>query len=152
MIKDNFFQYFSQKLVKFLKAEFNFFRETVDLCQKAEHAGVSWIAVHGRTKDQRAEPVNKEAIKTIKESLSIPVIANGDIKSLQDVEEIQTVTKVDGVMAARGILQNPAMYSGFENTPLQCVQDWVRFFETVPVKLRKFSFFARSFFSLSLSL
>lgn len=113
---------------------------------------MSWIAVHGRTKDQRAEPVNKEAIKTIKESLSIPVIANGDIKSLQDVEEIQAVTKVDGVMAARGILQNPAMYSGFENTPLQCVQDWVRFFETVPVKLRKFSFFARSFFSLSLSL
>lgn len=87
---------------------------------------MSWIAVHGRTKDQRAEPVNKEAIKTIKESLSIPVIANGDIKSLQDVEEIQTVTKVDGVMAARGILQNPAMYCGFENTPLQCVQDWVR--------------------------
>lgn len=105
---------------------YNFFRETVDLCQKAEHAGVSWIAVHGRTKDQRAEPVNKEAIKTIKESLSIPVIANGDIKSLHDVEEIQTVTKVDGVMAARGILQNPAMYCGFENTPLQCVQDWVR--------------------------
>lgn len=103
----------------------NDLRETVDLCQKAEHAGVSWIAVHGRTKDQRAEPVNKEAIKTIKESLSIPVIANGDIKSLQDVEEIQAVTKVDGVMAARGILQNPAMYSGFENTPLQCVQDWI---------------------------
>lgn len=147
-MKDDFFQYFSQK---FLKVEFNFFRETVDLCQKAEHAGVSWIAVHGRTKDQRAEPVNKEAIKTIKESLSIPVIANGDIKSLQDVEEIQAVTKVDGVMAARGILQNPAMYSGFENTPLQCVQDWVKSFNTVPVKLRNVAFFARFFFFLSLS-
>lgn len=152
-IKDDFFQYFSQILVKILKVEFNFFRETVDLCQKAEHAGVSWIAVHGRTKDQRAEPVNKEAIKTIKESLSIPVIANGDIKSLQDVEEIQAVTKVDGVMAARGILQNPAMYSGFENTPLQCVQDWVKSFNTVRVKLRNVAFFARFFFFfLSLSL
>ena len=111
-----------------IKFVFNKFqRETVDLCQKAEHAGVSWIAVHGRTKDQRAEPVNKEAIKTIKESIRIPVVANGDIKSLQDVEEIRDVTNVDGVMAARGILQNPAMYSGFENTPLQCVQDWVSF-------------------------
>jgi tRNA-dihydrouridine synthase 4 len=72
--------------------------------------------------------VNKEAIKLIKESVSIPVVANGDIKSLQDAEEIQSVTKVDGVMAARGILQNPAMYSGYENTPLQCVQDWVYIF------------------------
>ncbi|XP_062611401.1 tRNA-dihydrouridine(20a/20b) synthase [NAD(P)+]-like [Saccostrea cucullata] len=103
----------------------NDLRETVDLCQKAEHAGVSWISVHGRTKDQRAEPVNKEAIKLIKDSVNIPVIANGDIRSLQDAEEIQGVTKVDGVMAARGILQNPAMYAGFENTPLQCVQDWI---------------------------
>lgn len=69
--------------------------------------------------------MNKEAIKLIKESVHIPVVANGDIRTLQDAEDIQGVTKVDGVMAARGILQNPAMYSGFENAPLQCVQDWV---------------------------
>ncbi|XP_066298742.1 tRNA-dihydrouridine(20a/20b) synthase [NAD(P)+]-like isoform X1 [Branchiostoma lanceolatum] len=100
-------------------------RETVDLCQKAEHAGVSWIAVHGRTPSQRGEPVNTDAITLIKQSLSIPVIANGDIKNLEDVKHIHTSTGIDGVMAARGILQNPGMYAGYDQTPLQCVQDWV---------------------------
>ncbi|XP_071960206.1 tRNA-dihydrouridine(20a/20b) synthase [NAD(P)+]-like [Antedon mediterranea] len=100
-------------------------RETVDLCQKAEHAGISWVTVHGRTVQQRTEPVDYDAIKTINDSLSIPVVANGDIKFLEDVEKVHANTGVKGVMAARGMLQNPAMYAGYENTPLQCVQDWV---------------------------
>ena len=45
-----------------------FYRETVDLCRKAEHAGVSWIAVHGRTTEQRHQPVNYEAIKLVNEA------------------------------------------------------------------------------------
>ncbi|XP_039523820.1 tRNA-dihydrouridine(20a/20b) synthase [NAD(P)+]-like [Pimephales promelas] len=100
-------------------------RKTVDLCQKVEAAGVSWITVHGRTSDERHQPVHYDAIKTIKDSLSIPVIANGDIKSLQDVEATYALTGVDGVMAARGLLANPAMFAGYEETPLQCVWDWV---------------------------
>ncbi|XP_013399266.1 tRNA-dihydrouridine(20a/20b) synthase [NAD(P)+]-like [Lingula anatina] len=100
-------------------------RETVDLCQKAEKAGVSWIAVHGRTVDQRCEPVNVEALRLVKDSLTVPVIANGDIRSVEDAKRIQEVTGVDGVMAARGILQNPAMYAGYDATPVQCVRDWL---------------------------
>ncbi|KAK3101492.1 hypothetical protein FSP39_004005 [Pinctada imbricata] len=103
----------------------NDLRETVDLCQKAEHAGVSWISVHGRTKEQRAHPVNYDAIKLIKESVSLPVIANGDIKSLEDCQTVYNITGVDGVMAARGMLQNPAMYAGHADTPISCVTDWV---------------------------
>ncbi|XP_016402170.1 tRNA-dihydrouridine(20a/20b) synthase [NAD(P)+]-like, partial [Sinocyclocheilus rhinocerous] len=86
---------------------------------------VSWITVHGRTADERHQPVHYDAIKTIKDSLSIPVIANGDIKSMQDVEAVYELTGVDGVMAARGLLANPAMFAGYEETPLQCVWDWV---------------------------
>ncbi|XP_033120289.1 tRNA-dihydrouridine(20a/20b) synthase [NAD(P)+]-like [Anneissia japonica] len=100
-------------------------RETVDLCQKAEHAGISWVTVHGRTVQQRTEPVDYAAIKTINDSVLIPVVANGDIKYLEDVDKLHKNTGVKGVMAARGMLQNPAMYAGYENTPLQCVQDWV---------------------------
>lgn len=103
----------------------NDIRETVDMCQKAEKAGVSWVTVHGRTKEQRGQPVNFEAIRTIKDSLQCPVIANGDIRSEEDVERIAELTGVNGVMAARGILQNPAMYSGYDNTPLDCVQKWL---------------------------
>ena len=40
-------------------------RETVELVQRAEHFGVSWIAVHGRTVKQRAEPVSLQAIKLV---------------------------------------------------------------------------------------
>lgn len=68
----------------------------MDLCQKAESAGVSWITVHGRTSEERHQPVHYDAIKTIKDSVSIPVIANGDIKYLRDVESIHQLTGVDG--------------------------------------------------------
>jgi len=61
-----------------------------------ESAGVSWITVHGRTKDQRYQPVNLEAVRMIRENLNIPVIANGDIKSLEDVEHIREVTGAQG--------------------------------------------------------
>ncbi|KAJ8006762.1 hypothetical protein DPEC_G00110580 [Dallia pectoralis] len=100
-------------------------RQTVDMCQKAEAAGVSWITVHGRTAEERHQPVHFDAIKTIKDSLSIPVIANGDIRSLQDLETTHQLTGVHGVMAARGLLANPAMFAGYNETPLECVWDWV---------------------------
>ena len=53
-------------LVKFFIL-FATLRETVDLCRKAESAGASWIAVHGRTTEQRHQPVNYEAIKLVSE-------------------------------------------------------------------------------------
>lgn len=74
-------------------------RRTVDLCQKAESAGVSWITVHGRTAEERHQPVHYDAIKTIKDSLSVPVVANGDIKYLRDVESTHQLTGVDGRVA-----------------------------------------------------
>ncbi|TSM20253.1 tRNA-dihydrouridine(20a/20b) synthase [NAD(P)+]-like [Bagarius yarrelli] len=100
-------------------------RRTVDLCQKVEAAGVSWITVHGRTADERHQPVHYDAIKVIKESLRIPVIANGDIKNPRDVETVCELTGVDGVMSARGLLSNPALFAGHEHTPFECLWDWV---------------------------
>uniref|UniRef100_A0A8C6S8Z4 tRNA-dihydrouridine synthase n=1 Tax=Neogobius melanostomus TaxID=47308 RepID=A0A8C6S8Z4_9GOBI len=100
-------------------------KKTVDLCQKAESAGVSWITVHGRTAQERHQPVHYDAIKMIKDSVNVPVIANGDIKYLRDVEATHQLTGVDGVMSARGLLANPAMFAGYEDTPLQCIWDWV---------------------------
>jgi tRNA-dihydrouridine synthase 4 len=43
-------------------------RQTVELVKRAEHAGVSWITVHGRTAKQRCEPVNLDAIKLVSEA------------------------------------------------------------------------------------
>ncbi|XP_066490106.1 tRNA-dihydrouridine(20a/20b) synthase [NAD(P)+]-like isoform X2 [Tiliqua scincoides] len=74
-------------------------KRTVDLCQKAEAAGVSWITVHGRNVDERHQPVHYDAIKIIKQSMSIPVVANGDMKSIKDVEAVHQITGTDGKKA-----------------------------------------------------
>ncbi|XP_021155605.1 tRNA-dihydrouridine(20a/20b) synthase [NAD(P)+]-like isoform X1 [Columba livia] len=100
-------------------------KRTVDLCQKAEATGVSWITVHGRSVQERHQPVHYDAIKIIKQSMSIPVVANGDIKTLKDAENVHHLTGADGIMVARGLLANPAMFAGYEETPLECIQDWV---------------------------
>lgn len=55
------------------------------------------------------------------------MIANGDIRSEEDVLRVREETGIDGVMSARGILDNPALYAGYSHTPLQCVSDWVTF-------------------------
>ena len=61
-----------------------------------ERIGVSFISVHGRTADQRTQPVNLEAIKMIKDSVSIPVVANGDITSIEEADMVYEKTKVNG--------------------------------------------------------
>ncbi|EDL36909.1 dihydrouridine synthase 4-like (S. cerevisiae), isoform CRA_b [Mus musculus] len=98
---------------------------TIDLCRKAEATGVSWITVHGRTVEERHQPVHYDAIKMIKENVSIPIVANGDIRSLKEAENVWQMTGTDGVMVARGLLTNPAMFAGYEETPLKCIWDWV---------------------------
>ncbi len=102
------------------------YSKTIELCRQIERSGVSFISVHGRTKSQRSDPVNWEAVKAIKESVQVPVVANGDIKSLDDVVRIKDLTNVDGVMAARGLLENPAFFAGHEVTPKECVKAWIK--------------------------
>ncbi|KAH7974343.1 hypothetical protein HPB49_014272 [Dermacentor silvarum] len=116
----------SGDMIKICAPMVRYSKKTVDFCQKLEAAGVSFITVHGRTKDQRSEPVNIDAIRTVKDALQIPVVANGDVTSKRKAEEIYQATGVNGVMAARGMLDNPAMFSGFKHTPVQCVEDWLQ--------------------------
>ncbi|KAB7494216.1 tRNA-dihydrouridine(20a/20b) synthase [NAD(P)+]-like [Armadillidium nasatum] len=101
-------------------------KRTVDFARQMESAGLTFLSVHGRTKEQRSEPVNYEAISLIKSSINIPVIANGDIKTLNEAEHIKKLTNVDGVMCARGLLANPSLFSGTEFTTLDCVKDWIK--------------------------
>uniref|UniRef100_A0A6B2LBB6 tRNA-dihydrouridine synthase n=1 Tax=Arcella intermedia TaxID=1963864 RepID=A0A6B2LBB6_9EUKA len=101
-------------------------QHTLDLVQRAERMGVSWITVHGRRSDQRSSAlVNFEAVKFVKENVKVPVVANGNCFSLGDAREWKERTGVNGVMAARGLLQNPALFAGFDNTPPEVVSWWV---------------------------
>jgi tRNA-dihydrouridine synthase 4 len=101
-------------------------KRTVQMARNIEAAGARWITVHGRLRSQKSsEPVNYEAIKLVRENVSIPVIANGDIFSLEDANTVQESTGVRGVMAARGLLRNPALFSGFSSTPFECVRKYI---------------------------
>ncbi|KAF6201706.1 hypothetical protein GE061_004101 [Apolygus lucorum] len=100
-------------------------RKSVQLCQDLEAAGVSFLTVHGRTVKQRGEEVNLDAIKHIVESVGVPVIGNGGIKHLRDAQEMRNRTNCKGTMAAQGILNNPALFTGASSTTREVVQDWL---------------------------
>lgn len=107
-------------------------RKTVELCRTLEKAGLSFVTVHARTPQMRKEPIDLEGLKTVRDSVQIPLIANGDVKSLQDAEELYETSKCNGVMSANGILANPALFAGEPVTPLSCVQDWLDITERIP--------------------
>lgn len=100
--------------------------KTIDLVKQAEMAGVDWITVHGRTPYEKATPVHFDQIKQIKDCASVPIIANGDVFTPADAEFLVNATGVDGVMAARGILLNPAQFKGYDQVPMECVTDYLR--------------------------
>jgi tRNA-dihydrouridine synthase 4 len=62
-----------------------------------EAAGPDYITVHGRTRNMRSsEPVKLDGVKLVKETASCPVVENGDVFSLEDVDRIVKETGVDG--------------------------------------------------------
>lgn len=77
----------------------------------AEEAGAALIAVHGRTRSQMySGKADRGVIKAVKDSVKVPVIANGDIYSAEDAVSILTETGCDGIMVARGALGNPYIF------------------------------------------
>lgn len=59
------------------------------------------------------------------------MVANGDVKTLEGANALFAQTKCDGIMSARGILSNPGLYAGHQQTELQVVQDWIDLCESV---------------------
>jgi tRNA-dihydrouridine synthase 4 len=101
-------------------------KKTVELCQRAEKMGCDMITVHGRLKSQKNEgKANLDAIKLVKEHLSIPILGNGGVETVSQADEMASYTKVDGIMVAQGLLSNPALFSGYSETPIECVQEFV---------------------------
>ena len=83
----------------------------VEMAKLLEEAGASVITVHGRTRKQMyAPPVNYDVIKEVKNALSIPVIANGDIVDFQSAKYVYEYTGCDHIMIGRGALGNPWIF------------------------------------------
>lgn len=80
----------------------------VELAQRVEKAGASAVCIHGRTRSQMYEgKADHTIIKQVKEAVSIPVIANGDIKTVADMQHMLAYTGCDAVMIGRGVLGDP---------------------------------------------
>ncbi|CAO1430261.1 unnamed protein product [Diamesa serratosioi] len=101
-------------------------QSTIDFCRQLETLNPTFITIHGRTVHEKTSvPVDIEAVAEIKKSLQIPILFNGDVMTLKDADRTYKLSNCDGTMAARGILANPAMYSGCQQTPQSCIQDWI---------------------------
>jgi len=83
----------------------------VELARAMEQAGVAAVAVHGRTKSQMyAGRADWDYIRAVKEAVTIPVIANGDIFSAADAVHILKYTGADLAMVGRGCFGNPWLF------------------------------------------
>ncbi|XP_055858234.1 tRNA-dihydrouridine(20a/20b) synthase [NAD(P)+]-like [Episyrphus balteatus] len=101
-------------------------RSTIDLCRQLETCGATFLVIHGRTQWQKtSHPVDVTAMSEIKKSIQIPLIVNGNVKTTQDADELYQQTKADGVMAARGLLSNPSLFTGTTQTTIECLQQWL---------------------------
>jgi tRNA-dihydrouridine synthase B len=87
----------------------------LDVAKIIQDNGGKALAVHGRTKQQayRGE-ANWDAIAEIKAALTIPVIGNGDVRVVADIDKMINYTGCDAVMIARGAIGNPWIFSGLD--------------------------------------
>ena len=86
-------------------------RNCVEIAKIAEQSGIQALTVHGRTRACKFEGVAEyDSIKAVKQAVSIPVIANGDMISPQQAKFVLDYTGADGVMIGRGALGRPWVF------------------------------------------
>ena len=85
----------------------------LEVAKVLEDSGASLVAVHGRTKAQMYNgTANWDAIAEIKQVVNIPVVGNGDVKCVADIQRMKQHTGCDAVMIARTAIGNPWIFAG----------------------------------------
>ena len=89
--------------------------DTLEFAHQLQDAGCSLLAVHGRYRGspmhRRDGPAHLDQIAAIKQTLSIPVITNGNVRNAAELAQSLQITGADGVMTAEGALDDPAIFA-----------------------------------------
>lgn len=86
-----------------------------EIAQILEDSGVAAITVHARTRKQsHSGMVDLDAIAEIKQMVSVPVIANGNIHTIADINRVLSYTQCDAIMIGRGAVRNPWIFMGMD--------------------------------------
>tara|TARA_B100001057_G_scaffold115651_2_gene114168 strand:- start:7930 stop:8931 length:1002 start_codon:yes stop_codon:yes gene_type:complete len=91
-------------------------RNAVKIAKIAEDAGISSVAIHGRTRSCRFKgEAEFKTIAQVKDAVSIPILANGDIASVEKSLEVLRLTNCDGLMIGRGAQGRPWIFRDLLN-------------------------------------
>ena len=84
--------------------------KTLNLAQRIEASGASWITLHARTvstRRRRQGAADLNQVKRLKDNLRVPVISNGNVRVFEDLQENLDFTGADGLMVGETLLGNP---------------------------------------------
>ena len=90
-------------------------RNYVQVARILEDSGASLIAVHGRTRTQAYKgDADWDAIAEVKQAVRLPVIGNGDVRTVADIGRLRDHTQCDAVMIGRAAIGNPWIFAGID--------------------------------------
>lgn len=92
-------------------------KNALQIAKIAEEAGIQALTIHGRTREQRFRgEAEYQTIRQVKEAVTIPVIANGDIDSIEKAHKVFSWTKADALMIGREALGNPWIFTSLRDS------------------------------------
>lgn len=87
-------------------------RNADEICKIASNEGISWVAIHGRTRAQGYSGWSDwDYISEVKSKAQLPILGNGDIHTAQQAVDRMKQTGCDGVLIGRGCLKNPYIFA-----------------------------------------
>jgi tRNA-dihydrouridine synthase B len=91
-------------------------RNALDIARIAEDCGIAALTIHGRTREDRFQGVAEyETIRRVKQTVQLPIIANGDIDSVKKAQMVVDFTAADAIMVGRIAQQRPWIFGQIEH-------------------------------------